>query len=119
MACKALRALAAAEGEVGAEYLGFRTGFTCTSVKWEDVTVETARAMGVGQMHLGVVQAFCTVVECGICLREGLGRRADVRMSGEGKGGEGMEGEVGEGECVGRRGGEEEDKMEVDSAYAV
>ena len=117
MAGKALREVAAVEVAVGQEYRGFRTGFTCSRILWEDVGVEVARAMGVGQMHLGVVQAFCTVTECRICLKEGLGRGKYVKAEAETGASMMMSvdlGMVGEGEV-----GVEEDRMEVDSAYAA
>jgi hypothetical protein len=150
IACKALRAFAAAKAEVAAspqaaavgevemeeEYMGMRTDFTCTSVKWGDVIVEVAQAMSVGQLHLAVVQAYCTVAECRIRIREVFQRQEDVRAKVEteanarmnvdvGMETEEAEGEVGDdfsrvkGECGGSQEGKEDDSMEVDSAYAA
>jgi hypothetical protein len=97
IACKALRAFAAAKAEVAAspqaaavgevemdaEYMGMRTDFTCSSVKWKSVIVEVAQAMSVGQLHLAVVQAYCTVAECRIRIREVFQRQEDVRAAME------------------------------------
>jgi hypothetical protein len=163
IACKALRAFAAAKAEVAvspeaaspeaaeseagaveevemdSEYMGMRTDLTCSSIMWDDVIVEVAQAMTVGQMHLAVIQAFCTVAECRIRIRECFQRQEDERVKAETEADSRMnaemevevdeaEGEAYEdvssvrGEYGGRKRGSQEvkddDRMEVDSAYS-
>ena len=160
IACKALHGFAAAKAEVAAEldaagagpvemereYLGMRTNLTNSSIGWEDIIGELAQAMTVGQQHLAIIQAFCTVAECRICIRECFVRLGGVRAARELKANteanmkmgaemgvemEGFEGEASEaGEDVGSvrgegggsqrggQGGKDDDRMEVDSAYS-